>query len=462
MQGKYYFRSPDTDASECMSQERDVQEMLEFLGIDSVERLFDDIPEQVKIDGLNLPEGLYEMEVKRHLEKILARNISLDEIPSFLGSGAYDFYIPSAVGAIVSRSEFYSSYTPYQPETSQGMLQSMFEYQSMMAELTGMEAVNNSMYDWATGLGEAVLMAARLKRGKEFIVPRAIPKDRASVLRNYVKGAGIRIIEVGFDKDTGQLDLDDLKSKITHDTIGAYFETPNMFGAFEEGLDEIRQLTDGTIMAVGVNPLSLAVARPPGEYDADIVIGEGQMFGNPINYGGPHLGFLACKKKFVRKIPGRIVGYTHDMEGQQAFCMTLQTREQHIRREKATSNICSNEALTTLAAAVYMALKGGRGLQELAIEVMEKSKRLAGRLSEIDGITSPMFKSYYFNEFTAQLPLPADEVFKTLAGKAIIGGKPIIEFGELKNSMVLSVTDKTTDDDIEKLAIALGDTLGVI
>lgn len=440
-----------------MSQERDVQEMLEFLGIDSVERLFDDIPEQVKIDGLDLPDGLSELEVKRHLEKILAKNNSLDEVPNFLGSGSYDFYIPSAVGAILSRSEFYSSYTPYQPETSQGMLQSMFEYQSMMAELTGMEAVNNSLYDWATGLGEAVLMAARLKRGKEIIVPGAIPKDRASVLKNYVKGAGIRIVEVGFDKETGQLDLEDLKNKITSDTIGAYFETPNMFGVFEEGLDEIRQLTDGAIMAVGVNPLSLAVTRPPGDYDADIVIGEGQMFGNPINYGGPHLGFLACKKKFVRKMPGRIVGYTHDSEGQQAFCMTLQTREQHIRREKATSNICSNEALTTLAAAVYMALKGGRGLQELAIDVMEKSKRLAGRLSEIDGIRSPVFKSYHFNEFTAGLSMLAEDAFNALAGKGIIGGTPLYEFEGMKNSMVFSVTDKTTDDDIEKLANALGD-----
>ncbi len=445
-----------------MAQNNEEKQMLDYLGIDSVERLFDDIPEQVKVDGLDLPCGVSELEVKRQLGKILNRNVSVDDIPSFLGSGTYDIYIPSAVGAILGRSEFYSSYTPYQPETSQGMLQSMFEYQSMMSELTGMEAVNNSMYDWATALGEAILMSARLKKGGQFLVPRMISASKRSVLDNYVDGAGIQIVEIGHDEKTGQLDLDDLKSKITPETIGAYVESPNMFGVFEEKMEQFREILADRIMVVGANPLSLAIAKPPGEHGADIVIGDGQIFGNPMNYGGPHLGFFSCKKKLVRKMPGRIVGLTHDTDGQQAYCMTLQTREQHIRREKATSNICSNEALTTLAAAVYMSLKGGKGLQELAMELMEKASALGQRLSTIEGVRTPCFDGYSFNEITVELPASASIIFDELAERNIIGGKPLADVPGMENMMVFAVTDKTTDGDIEKLATALNEILGAI
>ncbi len=442
-----------------MTVNKEEKEMLEYLGMDSVERLFDDIPEEVKIKGLDLPKGLTEMDARRMVEARLARNISLDEVPSFLGSGTYDYYIPASVGAILGRSEFYSSYTPYQPETSQGMLQAMFEYQSMMSELTGMEAVNNSMYDWATAIGEAVLMSSRVKKGNQFLVPKAMKASRMSVLRNYVVGAGIGIVEVDLDEKNGQLDMADLGEKINDNTIGLYVETPNLFGIFEENMDNIRNAMGDRMFVVGVDPLSLAIARPPGDYDADIVIGDGQIFGNPVNFGGPHLGFFACKKKYVRKMPGRIVGLSHDLEGRQAYCMTLQTREQHIRREKATSNICSNEALTTLAAAVYMSLKGGCGLEELAISTMNKARTLAGKLSGA-GIET-RFKGHHFNEITVKLPTPTKEVFDSLAAMNIIGGKAI-DMPGMENCMVLAVTDKTTDADIDELIQGFKEILGGI
>jgi len=442
-----------------MTVNKEEKEMLEYLGMNSIEELFDDIPEEIKVKGLDLPKGLGEMETGRLLRSKLARNTSLEEVPSFLGSGTYDYYIPASVGAILGRSEFYSSYTPYQPETSQGILQAMFEYQSMMSELTGMEAVNNSLYDWATALGEAVLMSARIKKGKRFLVPRAMKGSRSGVLKNYVSGAGIEIVEVEFDKITGQLDIDDLKNKINEDTIGLYVETPNSFGIFEEKMDDLRNIMENKMLVAGVDPISLAITRPPGEYGADLVIGDGQTLGNPVNFGGPHLGFFACRKKYVRKMPGRIVGLSHDAEGRQAYCMTLQTREQHIRREKATSNICSNEALTTLAAAVYMALKGGRGLEELAVGVLEKAGYLKEELSRI-GIET-MFNGHHFNEITVRLPTTAKDVFNSLAAMNIIGGKAL-DVKDMENCMTFAVTDKTTDADIEKLILALKEVQGGI
>lgn len=426
------------------------KEMLAYLGIDSVERLFDDIPKEVRIDGINLPEGLSELEARRKVEQLLARNVTVADAPSFLGSGVYDFYVPASVRALVGRAEFYTSYTPYQPETSQGYLQAMFEYQTMMSELTGMECVNNSIYDMATSLGEAALMAARISRGKRFLIPEAIDADRKSVLENYVRGAGLEIIEVKNEPMTSWLDLDDLKSKMNDNVAGVYFETPNMYGVFEELVDDIREVTGTNILVAGVNPLSLTLARPPGDYGADIVIGEGQMFGNAPNFGGPLLGIFACNKKHVRKMPGRIVGMTHDIHGHRAYCMTLQTREQHIRREKATSNICSNQALTILAAAAFMAIRGGDGLKELALDSMLKARGLAAKINALDGFEAPLFSDAHLNEFTACLPLDSYEIFNKLAAEGIIGGRPLPE-----SRMVFSVTDTTTDEAVARLISAL-------
>ena len=442
-----------------MAQDRDTEEMLAYLKISSVNELFEDIPETARTDIAELKNGMTEQDVRKKLEDTLEKNTSLKEMPSFLGGGAYDYYVPAAVNNIVGRSEFITSYTPYQPEISQGLLQALFEYQSMMSELTGMEVVNNSLYDYSTGLGEAVLMAARLQRkAKTFLIPDNLPAARVSVLENYCNGPGIIFQKYAIDKTTGMADLEDMKSKVDDTTIGALIETPNYYGVLESQVDEIRQILDGKIMVVGSDVVSLGAVRPPGDYGADIVISEGQVFGNAINFGGPMLGIMACRKKHIRKMPGRVIGLSSDTEGNRAFCMTLQTREQHIRREKATSNICSNEALTTVATASYMAYMGGSGLRELAIKVMQTSRNLANQIVEIPGCQAPKFTGHYFNEFVASFPMGAEELVQKLNDKCINPGIVFEEPG-MENDLLISVTDKTQPEDIQRFIQALKEVI---
>jgi len=438
-----------------MAQNRDSEEMLAYLKLNSVNELFEDIPETARTGLAGLKNSIPEQEVRNNLENILDKNISLKEITSFLGGGAYDYYVPAAVKNIVGRSEFITSYTPYQPEISQGLLQALFEYQSMMSELTGMEVVNNSLYDYTTGLGEAVLMAARLqKKAKNFLIPDNLPTSRISVLENSCNGPGIKFQKYAIDKNTGMIDLNNFKSKIDDNTIGALIETPNYYGVLETQVDEIRQILDGKIMVMGVDAVSLGIVRPPGDYDADIVISEGQVFGNAVNFGGPMLGIMACRKKYISKMPGRVIGLTSDGEGNRAFCMTLQTREQHIRREKATSNICSNEALTTVATASYMAYMGGSGLREMAIKMMQTSRELAGQIAQVPGCKAPKFTGHYFNEFVASFPINAEELIQKFNEKSV---NPGIEFDVpgMENDLLIAVTDKTTSADIQKFVQAL-------
>ncbi len=442
-----------------MAQDRDTEEMLAYLKINSVNELFQDIPESARLEIAELKNGMTEQDVQKILENILDKNVSLKEMPSFLGGGAYDYYVPAAVRNIVGRSEFITSYTPYQPEISQGLLQALFEYQSMMSELTGMEVVNNSLYDYATGLGEAVLMAARLQRkAKIFLIPDNLPVSRVSVLENYCNGPGIKFQKYVIDKNSGMADLEDLKSKIDDSTIGALVETPNYYGVLETQVDDIRQILEGKILVAGVDVVSLGAVRPPGDYDADIVISEGQVFGNAVNFGGPMLGIMACRKKHIRKMPGRVIGLTSDTEGNRAFCMTLQTREQHIRREKATSNICSNEALTTVATASYMAYMGGSGLRELAIKVMQTSKNLADQIAQVPGCKAPKFSGHHFNEFVASFPMNANELIQKLNEKGINPGIEL-EMPGMENDLLISVTDKTTTEDIQKFVQALKEVI---
>ena len=438
-----------------MAQDRDMEEMLAYLKINSVDELFDDIPETARSELTGLKNGITEQEVRNNLENILNKNTSLKEMPSFLGGGAYDYYVPAAVNNIVGRSEFITSYTPYQPEISQGLLQALFEYQSMMSELTGMEVVNNSLYDYTTGLGEAVLMAARLQRkAKIFLIPDNLPMSRISVLENYCNGPGIKFQKYAIDKNTGMTDLEDLKSKIDDNTIGALVETPNYYGVLETNVDKIRQILDGKIMVVGADAVSLGIVRPPGDYGADIVISEGQVFGNAVNFGGPLLGIMACRKKHIRKMPGRVIGLTSDTEGNRAFCMTLQTREQHIRREKATSNICSNEALTTVATAAYMAYMGGSGLRELAIKVMQTSRELANQIAQVPGCQAPKFTGHHFNEFVASFPMNAQELIQKMNEKDINPGIGL-EIPGMENDLLIAVTDKTSPENIQEFIQAL-------
>ncbi|MCE5297239.1 MAG: aminomethyl-transferring glycine dehydrogenase subunit GcvPA, partial [Euryarchaeota archaeon] len=342
------------------------RKMLSSLGIEDVEELFSDIPQNVRTDGLRMRKGMTEPEVIRYIREMLDRNVTNEGHPSFLGCGIYDHFVPSAVRSIISRSEFLTSYTPYQAEISQGMLQSMFEYQSMISELTDMDVVNSSNYDASTALGEAATMSFRIRPRKKFLVPEAMSWEKKSVLRNYVLGIGMEIVEYSYDPYTGGIDLNDLRSKFGDDVSGVYAEVPNIFGVIDPNAMKLRSELKEAVIVIGVDPISLGVLTPPGQYGADIVIGEGQGLGSPMNFGGPLLGIFACKMEHVRKMPGRLIGMTKDHDGQRAYCMTLQTREQHIRRSKATSNICTNESLMALAAAVYLSIVGPEGLRSIA------------------------------------------------------------------------------------------------
>ncbi len=432
-------------------------EMLQALKLKSVEQLFDDIPRAVRIDGLRLPEGVSELELQRELKAIMSVNKPASSRPSFLGAGVYHHFIPAAVKTIVSRGEFITSYTPYQPEISQGMLQSMFEYQSFMAELTGMDVVNSSMYDASTARGEAVLMSHRIVgQGSKYLISRAISPEKKLVAKTYAKGADITLVEVAYDRTTGLVDLDDLKTKLANDVCGFYLESPNFFGIVETRMAEIRSALGSKPMCVGVNPMSLALLRPPGDYGADIVIGDGQVFGTPMNLGGPMIGLFACKTEHVRKMPGRLIGMTTDIEGRTAYCMTLQTREQHIRRSKATSNICTNEALVALAAAAYLAVIGRNGLQKIAAKNVENMRSLATRINAVKGFTAPRFKGTHFNEFVVSSEHLSEKVHRHLVAEGIQGGFVLDDaFPELKDSSLYCTTEMHTKADHDVLVKAL-------
>ena len=386
------------------------QRMLKSLGMDSIEELFSDIPENVRTDGIPLPDGLSEPEMMRKVRAMLHSNATADEMPCFLGGGIYHHHVPAAVRSIAMRSEFITSYTPYQAEISQGMLQSLFEYQSLISELTGMDVVNSSNYDGSTALGEAATMSYRIRPKRKFLIPEALSWEKKSVLRNYVQGAGMELIEYAYDPYTGCLDMDDLHSKYDEDVSGIYVEVPNLFGVIDPSAMKLKKGFPEAVLVVGFNPISLGVLAPPGEYGADIAVGEGQPLGLGMNCGGPLLGLFACKMEHVRKMPGRLIGMTKDKNGDRAYCMTLQTREQHIRRSKATSNICTNEALMALTAAVYLSIVGPRGLRSIAEINIRNASELMRRIDELGGFDSPVFEALSFQRVRHRLP---DQARKT-------------------------------------------------
>jgi glycine dehydrogenase subunit 1 len=432
------------------------ERMLKELGIHSVDELFSDIPSSVRTEGIALPDGLSEMEVISAVRSMLAPNITATDHPCFLGGGIYNRFVPSAVKSIISRSELLTSYTPYQAEISQGMLQSLFEYQSYIAELTGLEAANSSNYDASTALGEAATMCHRINGKKKFLIPEAISWDKRSVLGNYVRGIGMQVIDYGFDPMTGETDMDDLRSKVDDDVAGIYVEVPNFLGVIDRHATEIKSEFKGPALVVGVDPISLGVLKAPADYGADIAIGEGQSLGSSMNYGGPLLGLFACRQEHVRKMPGRVIGMTRDVTGKRAFCMTLQTREQHIRREKATSNICSNEALMAVAAAVYLGIVGRDGLKHLAKLNMERAKATMDALCQLSGFECPALRSHHFNEFAVRTPVKPEKLAKILLRKGIIGGLPLGKHvPEMGDCMLFAATELTTDEDIDKLVKAL-------
>lgn len=451
------------------SQPEIKKEMMQEIGIKSIDELYADIPEKYCLKKpLNIPEALSEFEVKRHVETLLSKNKTNSDMPVFLGAGCWPHYVPAVVKEIVQRSEFLTAYTPYQPEISQGMLQALFEYQSMICELTSMDVANSSMYDWASALGEAARMAARITGRREILIPKIVHPERAATLHVYAEPPGIMIEQVAYERENGQINLEDLKNKISDKTAAVYIENPSYLGFIETQVDEISEEAHahGALFIVGVDPTSLGILKPPGEYDADIVIGEAQPLGNAMNFGGPLLGIFACRgdMNLIRQMPGRIIGLTTTMDGSgQGFCMALQTREQHIRREKATSNICSNEALCAVASAVYMALLGPQGLRELGETIMYKANYAMRLISEIDGVKAPIFKSAHFKEFTVNFDgagLSVKEVHKKLLQHKIHGGKDISkEVPELSQTAIYCVTEVHSKEEIERLAEVLKEVL---
>jgi glycine dehydrogenase subunit 1 len=445
----------------------DIKErMMEEIGIKSIDDLYVDIPEAMRFEGeLDVPGTLTEAELKEEVLGTLEKNWSL-RCPPFLGGGIWPHYVPVVVDEIVHRAEFLTSYTPYQPEITQGMLQAIFEYQSLVCELVGMEVCNSSNYDWATALGEAARMASRLTRKNLVLVPSLISPSRLAVLKAYTEPAGIRVAQVDYDKTTGQLDHEDLKEKIEDDTAAIYIENPSYLGFVEEGVEDFAEIAHDSkaLFVVGVDPISLGLIRPPGEYGADMVIGEGQPLGNHMNYGGPVLGIFACRKdpRMIRQMPGRLIGLTQTLDGaKRGFAMTLQTREQHIRREKATSNICSNQALCALASAVYLSLMGPSGMGELSELVASRARYAMRRIGELPGVRAPLFNSFHFKEFTVRFNSKSvAEVHRELLDHQLHGGKSLArEFPELGETALYCFTEMHTKRDIDRLVSVLGEVL---
>ena len=360
--------------------------MLHSINTNSIDDLFKDIPAAIRSKAaIAIPSTMSEIDVKRRIEKLLANNVSSRDMLSFLGAGVWHHHVPAVVDSILSRGEFLTSYTPYQPEISQGMLQALFEYQSMICELTGMNYSNSSMYDWSTALGEAARLTVRVTHRDEFIVPHFISPERLSTLRTFCDPVNIKLVEVKQDMTTGVIDQTDLTRKVSQHTAGVYMEYPSFLGFVDESCGEVAQLVhkNGALFVVGVEPISLGVLKPPGDFGADVVVGEGQPLGCHMNYGGPLIGIFACSgDALLRQMPGRIIGKTTTLDGKQdAYCMALQTREQHIRREKATSNICTNEALLALAASVYLSLLGPDGMAHLCSAILDQSQYAVGSIA---------------------------------------------------------------------------------
>ncbi|MEM4250287.1 MAG: aminomethyl-transferring glycine dehydrogenase subunit GcvPA [Candidatus Bathyarchaeia archaeon] len=444
------------------------KKMLEVIGLHDVEQLYTDIPESVRLkERLKIPRSMPECEVRRYIENLLAKNRTASDMPCFLGAGCWNHHVPAAVDYVVNRSEFATSYTPYQAEASQGILQELFEYQSMICELTEMEYANSSMYDWPTALGEAARMAARVTGRDELLIPHYTGPERVATLMTYTEPAGIRIIRIAQDPHTGQIIPEDLERKITDRTAAVYVENPSFLGCYESQVDLISDLAHrkGSLLVVGVDPISLGVVRPPGDYGADIVIGEGQPLGNHMNYGGPTLGIFACSDgRLLRQMPGRIIGLTSTLDGKDvAYCMVHQTREQHIRRERATSNICTNEALCAVAAAVYLSLMGPAGLRRLCETIITKCHYAMRVLNRLDGVKAPLLDAFHFKEFTVNFDdagRSAAAIHSELLKKGIHGGKVLTEFPELGQTALYCVTEVHSRPDIDALADALSEILG--
>lgn len=429
----------------------DEQKMLKACNVGSIDDLFSDIPDDLKLNrDLNLDESKSELEVSEIITKMADKNI--DDLTCFLGAGAYDHYIPSLIKSITSRSEFYTAYTPYQAEISQGTLQSIFEFQSMIAEIIKMDIANASMYDGATAAVEACIMAVGKTRRNKIVVPKTVHPETRQILKTYLQFKDVEVVEVDYDREYGTTDLNKLKEVVGEETACILVQNPNFFGVIED-VDEIGSIArDNKAMYVmSVNPITLSILKSPGEVGADIAVGDAQPLGNSLNFGGPYVGFLAIKSGLIRKMPGRVVGQTVDADGKRCYALTLQTREQHVRREKATSNICSNQGLNALIASIYLATMGKKGYQEVAMQNIQKSHYAYKKFDESKNF-EPVFKGKFFNEFVVKSPMPVDELNEKLLENKILGGYDLgKDYEELKGCVLMCVTEKRTAKEIDNL-----------
>lgn len=440
--------------------EADIRDMLAVIGVGGIEELFREIPEDLRCGELEgIPEGLPEMEISR----LMQQRAREDGQPlNFIGAGAYDHHIPAAVWQITTRGEFYSAYTPYQAEASQGTLQLLYEYQSMMTALTAMDVSNASLYDGASALAEAVLMAVRANRksrSRRILLPRSLHPAYRRVVRNIVHNQGIELVELPYDPQGGHTAAAVLESYAGEDFAALVIPQPNFFGVLEEvdALTGWAHANKALVIAV-VNPISLALLSPPGawgEDGADICCGEGQPLGAPLASGGPYFGFLCCKQPLVRQMPGRIVGRTTDLDGKEGFTLTLQAREQHIRRSKATSNICTNQGLLVTAATIHMALLGFEGLRRVAAACHANTRVLVERLCAIPGV-EPLFDRAVFHEQALRLPAPAADVLRSLAAHNVLGGFDLgRDYPELGSAVLVCATELRTEEDLDNYRIKL-------
>jgi glycine dehydrogenase subunit 1 len=440
--------------------ETDRAEMLDAIGVRTFSDLLAPIPDAIRLKGdLKLPPALDEAALIRHLQSLAARNADLESHLCFLGAGIYDHFRPTVVGALASRGEFATSYTPYQPEVSQGMLQAIYEYQTLICALTGMELSNASMYDAATGLAEAALMAIALTDRPEVVVSRAVHPNYRQVIATYLVSSGYSLVETPWTGTAS--DAEALRQAVNDRTACVIAQHPNFFGCLEDVSAWVEAAHHvGALAVIAVDPISLGLLKPPGEYDVDIVVGEGQALGNAMGYGGPLLGFFACKRQFARSFPGRIVGATTDQQGRRGYTMTLRTREQDIRREKATSNICTNEALLALAATIYLCELGKAGLRQVADLCLQKAHYAHARLTALPGVSVVFRERSFFKEFVVRLPIAPETLNRRLLDHKIVGGLPLGPYDpDLADAMLLCVTETKTKDDIDILVDAVARSL---
>lgn len=435
----------------------DIKKMLKTIGVKSIDELFEDIPKESREVELNIPQGLTQLQLIRFAQGLAKKNINVFEYISFLGAGAYEHSISPVVEKITSLPGFLTAYTPYQAEASQGTLRTIFEYQTLVSELTGMEVSNASMYDGSTALTEAVAMALNLTGKREILLPRTLHPEYGRVLKALLRGLDARFLELPYLD--GITDLEILKNKISPETAAVVIQQPNFFGCLEE-MEEIEKIVHNadSLLIVCCNPVSLGILKRPGDYSADLVVGEGQPLGIPLNFGGPYLGFFAGPKKWIRQIPGRIAGLTEDKEGKTAFTLVLQTREQHIRRDRATSNICTNSNLNAVAFTVALSLLGQKGLKELAVANLQKAHYLQERISEIPGFKLK-FTSPFFNEFVIESKTDSKKLKDKLLSQKIVGGLELSGFyPELENCLLFCATEIKNKDDLDYLISTLSET----